>query len=83
MEDGAELDHLDIEWSPDSVGAGFEIQITDGGGQFLTVFKGTAKAGTERSYRFSRVKASEVKIVLTGIPATIISVRGDGIKAEQ
>ena len=83
VEDGAELDHLDIEWSPDSVGAGFEIQITDGGGQFLTVFKGTAIAGAERSYKFSRVKASEVKIMLTGTPGTIISVRGNGIKANQ
>ena len=41
----------------------FEIQLSSGGGQFLTVYSGTAKAG-EQSYDFEPASASDLRILL-------------------
>jgi len=69
--EGYLIDNIGIVWDNDSLGARFEVQISDGGGQFLTVCRDVTSAGQTRTYKFRPVKASEVKVVVTGGAATI------------
>lgn len=51
-----------LDWGK-GTGCSFEILISDGGGQFLPVFSGTAKAG-DSICRLGRVKASEIRVAV-------------------
>lgn len=52
----------------------FEILVTDGGGQFRTVFSSSASSGMAE-YDLSEVKASEIKILISRGTAVLESVR--------
>ncbi len=61
----ARIDWLTIIWGK-GTDCEFEILTTNGGGQFLPVYKGTAKEGVSKC-TFERTRASEVRIsVLKG-----------------
>lgn len=79
IEKNQSLNHIDIYWnSGTDMQSIFEIQVSSGGGQFITVFKGTPKvinnwdtfsfsetAGTDLRIKIisGNVKISEVKII--------------------
>ncbi len=56
----ARIDWLTIIWGK-GTDCEFEILTTNGGGQFLPVFKGSAKEGVSKC-TFERTKASEVRV---------------------
>ncbi|MCM1502998.1 MAG: glycoside hydrolase family 3 C-terminal domain-containing protein [Bacteroidales bacterium] len=62
---GKTVDRITVDWNPNTSDCSFEISVTDGGGQFIPVAKGKSVNGIG-SYRFAPVKASEVKVTVTG-----------------
>ena len=55
----------------------FEIQLSSGGGQFLTVFSGTATTG-DQTCSFPETSASDLRILIRSGEATIANVRIPG-----
>lgn len=67
---------VDIAWKEASADAVFEVQLSGGGGQFLTVYKGPAKASASfQSYTFPATTASDLRIVLIKGKAAIGEVK--------
>ena len=64
LPEGIEIDSIDMTWSG-CRDCTFEILTTDGGGQFIPVYEGTAVDGAVRC-AMPGIKASELKITLTG-----------------
>lgn len=81
MEDNTQPDKMSIYWKAVEHPAAFEIQLSSGGGQFLTVYKGEITE-TEKfaDYTFPKTIASDVRIVITSGNATISEVKLDGVK---
>lgn len=61
------LNNISIGWSKDAdENATFEIQISSGGGQFITVFRGKDKnQGGQNTYTFKETTGSDLRIRIT------------------
>lgn len=66
LKNGAKVDKVSIAFTRDNnLPANFEIQLSGGGGQFLTVYSGTVSDyGKLISYPFKGTTASDLRIVL-------------------
>ena len=65
-----------IAWKEKSKDAKFEIQLSGGGGQFLTVYEGVVDSSNElKTYRFKGTTASDLRILLTNGKASISEVK--------
>ena len=66
LKNGAKVDKVSIAFTRDNpLPATFEIQLSGGGGQFLTVYSGTvSEYGKPISYSFKGTTASDLRIVL-------------------
>lgn len=66
LKNGAKVDKVAIAFTRDNnLPAAFEIQLSGGGGQFLTVYSGTvSEYGKLISYPFKGTTASDLRIVL-------------------
>ncbi len=66
LENGAKVDQVSIAFTRDNnLPANFEIQLSGGGGQFLTVYSGiVSEYGKLISYPFKGTTASDLRIVL-------------------
>ena len=79
LENGAKVDKVSIAFTRDNnLPANFEIQLSGGGGQFLTVYSGTvSEFGKLISYPFKGTTASDLRIVLNddriGVAELVIS----------
>ncbi|WP_199715794.1 beta-glucosidase [Parabacteroides sp. TM07-1AC] len=75
LENNASPNRISIAWKEKSTDAAFEIQLSSGGGQFLTVYSGKIEATNElKSYRFKGTTASDIRIVITSGNASISEV---------
>ena len=76
LENNASPNSIAIAWKEKSKDAKFEIQLSGGGGQFLTVYEGTVEATNElKNYRFKGTTASDIRIVITSGNASISEVK--------
>lgn len=76
LENNASPNSIAIAWKEKSKDARFEIQLSGGGGQFLTVYEGTVDATNElKTYRFKGTTASDIRIVMTSGNASISEVK--------
>ena len=65
-----------IAWKEKSKDAKFEIQLSGGGGQFLTVYEGVIDSSNElKTYRFKGTTASDLRILITNGKASISEVK--------
>ncbi len=82
LENGAAPDQIGIAWKKCAPNTEFEIQLSGGGGQFLTVYKGKADTAdnTLKTYSFKGTTASDARIVITKGHALISEVRIKGLK---
>lgn len=81
LENNASPDRVAIAWKEKSKDAAFEIQISGGGGQFLTVYKGKVDATNElQTYPFEGTTASDLRILIHSGNASISEVRIAEIK---
>lgn len=75
LENNASPNRISIAWKEKSTDAAFEIQLSGGGGQFLTVYSGKIEATNElKNYRFKGTTASDIRIVITSGNASISEV---------
>lgn len=78
----SKIDHIDIAWGKGSL-CEFEIQLTSGGGQFLTVYKGEVKEDSNLSnYRFTITNASDIRILINRGKGIIDSIESPFIKID-
>lgn len=81
LENGSKVDGVSIAFSRgNGLPAEFEIQLSSGGGQFLTVYSGTvSEYGKLISYTFKGTTASDLRIVLNddrvGVAEIVYEVR--------
>ena len=78
LRDEAEPSKMSITWGDRSQDAEFEIQLSGGGGQFLTVYKGKvdkAPQGKPETYTFKATTASDARILITRGKAAIAEVK--------
>ena len=61
LKDEERISTLTIHWDKDS-DCDFEILTTNGGGQFLPVYKGSVKGARVQICNFERIRASEVRV---------------------
>lgn len=83
MEEGANPENISVCWTAIEVPAAFEIQVSSGGGQFITVFEGKISQTDLNKLNIYKLKgtlASDVRIVLTSGKATISEVSLKGLK---
>lgn len=66
------LNRVSIAFKEKSTDAAFEVQLSNGGGQFLTVCKGGVNADNEmHSYGFKAQQASDLRVLITAGRAVI------------
>ncbi|CAK7080837.1 MAG: Beta-hexosaminidase [Bacteroides rodentium] len=77
LKNGAKVDKVAIAFTRDNnLPAAFEIQLSGGGGQFLTVYSGTvSEYGKLISYPFKGTTASDLRIVLNDDRVGIAEVK--------
>ncbi len=76
LENNASPNSIAIAWKEKSRDAKFEIQLSGGGGQFLTVYEGSVDANNElKTYRFKGTTASDLRILITNGKASISEVK--------
>ena len=77
LKNGAKVDKVAIAFTRDNnLPATFEIQLSGGGGQFLTVYSGTvSEYGKLISYPFEGTTASDLRIVLNDDRVSIAEVK--------
>ncbi|HAR37382.1 MAG: glycosyl hydrolase [Bacteroidetes bacterium GWD2_45_23] len=70
------LDHIAIRWHKESdPQAVFEIQISSGGGQFITVFKGSPmELNKVKKYRFNETAGTDLRIRIASGHVKILDV---------
>jgi len=78
--ENTKISQLAIAWAKGSL-CEFEIQLTSGGGQFITVYKGKV-AGDEllSTYRFNLTYASDVRILINQGKGTVSSIDSPFLK---
>ena len=79
MDSNAGPDRIGICWKTPA--AGFEIQASSGGGQFLTVYKGIAdRTGEVVYYPLDLKTVSDIRMLVTEGEASVAEVKVKGIK---
>lgn len=78
LKNGTKIDKVSIAFARDNkLPAEFEIQLSGGGGQFLTVYSGTvSEYGKPVSYSFKGTTASDLRIVLNDDRVGVAEVIG-------
>lgn len=69
LDENKPLSHIDIRWDKETdVESIFEIQVSSGGGQFITVFKGSPQnVNRENRYSFNETAGTDLRIrILSG-----------------
>ena len=79
LKPNAHISTVRVEWGKESE-CEFEVLTTDGGGQFLPVYKARATPEAVQICRFEATKASEVRIGLLHGKGTVINVISESIK---
>ncbi len=74
LAENAKVDHIRISWKKAAPDAAYDIQISNGGGQFLSVKTGKVKPDTDEDIRFSRTGGSDLRILVTEGEAEIAEV---------
>ena len=81
MKENSKPNTIGILWAELKAPTTFEIQVSSGGGQYLTVHSGTAKASKAiQAYTLKGDIASDVRILLTKGEATIAKIDLEGVK---
>lgn len=81
MAEGAQPSQIILTWGETEQSAGFEIQLSSGGGQFLTVYKGIVNILDQPiTYNFSKTVATDVRVVITEGVASIKDIKLDGMR---
>ena len=76
----AQTNEISILWA-NTKDAAFEVQLSGGGGQFLTVYKGKAStSGKPAKIQFNGTTASDLRILLTAGSASIMEVAIPNLK---
>ena len=76
MAGGSKPDNITVSWTEIKKPTSFEIQLSSGGGQFLTVYSG--KVGADEkvvNYKFKKAVASDLRILITEGEASITEVK--------
>lgn len=76
------IDHIGIVWKEVSAGAKYEIQLSNGGGQFLPIQTGTANANQDVTVTFTPSGGSDIRIVIKEGKAQISEIRLPELKKE-
>lgn len=81
MNENAQPEKIEIYWKSIEHPAAFDIQLSSGGGQFITVYSGNI-TDTEKysTYTFKKAVASDLRILLTSGKGTISEVKLDNVK---
>lgn len=81
MQDEAKPDKISILWKTISEPTSFEIQVSSGGGQFITAYKGDISPSDKFiTYPLKKDTASDVRILITKGKASIAEVKLDKVK---
>ena len=81
MQDNAKPDKISILWKTISEPTAFEIQVSSGGGQFITVYEGKANPSDKFiSYPLKKDVASDVRVLITKGKAEIAEIKLDKVK---
>lgn len=81
MQDNAKPDKLSILWKTVNEPTSFEIQVSSGGGQFITVYQGEAMPSEKfTAYPLKKDIASDIRILITKGKASIAEVMLDKVK---
>ena len=73
MNEEAQTDEISILWGNVENGAAFEVQLSGGGGQFLTVYRGKVPTDSKaHKVKFKGTTASDLRILLTSASASIM-----------
>ena len=76
------IDRIGIVWKDASDGAKYEIQLSNGGGQFLPIQNGTVKANQAETVTFTPSGASDIRIVIKEGKAQVAEVKLPELKKE-
>ncbi|MDD4713622.1 MAG: hypothetical protein PHP34_09860, partial [Bacteroidales bacterium] len=68
-----------IMWSDDATGE-FEVQLTSGGGQFLTLFKDQIPDAKTSDCGFSFTNASDLRILISKGKGKVMAVKSAWIR---
>lgn len=82
LREGKSISSLGVKWGP-GTDCAFEILWTNGGGQFLPVYKGEISTGDKargETYSFESVDASEIRVAVTKGSALILGFESDVLK---
>lgn len=79
VRDDLDIGGLTIHWDR-GTDCGFEILVSDGGGQFLPVFSGKASGRGAQRCVFEPTKASEVRISVVRGKGVVAGVENEAIR---
>lgn len=79
VKDADTIDRVSIRWTNlQKEPTHFDIQVSSGGGQFLTIFSGKiTDEGRMQSYKFNKTTVSDIRILITSGKASIAEVKVD------
>lgn len=81
MQDNAKPKEVFIHWKEVAEPTTFEIQVSSGGGQFLTVYKGDAMASNDLvGFPLNGELASDIRIIITSGHASISEIEVESLK---
>lgn len=76
MKDGAKPAEIGLIWKDVEEGSSFEVQVSSGGGQFITAFSGAQKDSNEITiYPLKKDVASDVRVIITSGSGSIVKVK--------
>lgn len=64
LKDNSRTDHITVNWGKADAGAHYEVQISDGGGQFVPLIKGIITAGKTQTINFPFTSGSDLRIMI-------------------
>ena len=79
LKDEERISMLTIHWDKGS-DCDFEILTTNGGGQFLPVYKGSVKGARVQVCDFERIRASEVRVAVIRGKGTVLRLESPSLK---
>ena len=79
LKDEERISTLTIHWAKDS-DCEFEILTTNGGGQFLPVYKGSVKGARVQICNIERIRASEVRVGIIKGKGTILKLESPSLR---
>ena len=79
LKDEERVSTLTIHWAKDS-DCDFEILTTNGGGQFLPVYKGSVKGARVQICNFERIRASEIRVGVIRGKGTVLKLESPSLR---